>query len=113
MADRHPGNASETNLVHNEKTNHEVKQPVEKADHALDNEEEDDSNVQYPKAFKKLLITLSLCFSIFCLALDNTILATAIPKITDQFGSINDVGWYASSCKLITWTRSVLVVTML
>ncbi len=28
---------------------------------------------------------------------DRTILGTAIPKITDDFHSINDVGWYASS----------------
>jgi MFS family permease len=27
---------------------------------------------------------------------DNTILATAIPKITDQFTSLGDVGWYGS-----------------
>ena len=31
------------------------------------------------------------------LAQDRTILGTAIPKITDDFKSINDVGWYASS----------------
>jgi MFS family permease len=31
------------------------------------------------------------------MALDNTILATAIPRITDQFKSLDDVGWYASS----------------
>jgi hypothetical protein len=29
-------------------------------------------------------------------ALDNTILATAIPRITDQFNSLADVGWYGS-----------------
>lgn len=31
------------------------------------------------------------------MALDNTILATAIPRITDQFKSLDDVGWYGSS----------------
>ena len=29
---------------------------------------------------------------------DTTILATAIPKITDQFKSLDDVGWYGSVC---------------
>ncbi|KAH7322469.1 major facilitator superfamily domain-containing protein [Stachybotrys elegans] len=33
----------------------------------------------------------------FVLALDNTILATAIPQITSDFGSLNDIGWYGSS----------------
>ncbi len=31
------------------------------------------------------------------MAMDNTILATVIPRITDQFESLNDVGWYSSS----------------
>jgi hypothetical protein len=29
-------------------------------------------------------------------AQDNTIIATAIPKITDEFASLDDVGWYGS-----------------
>lgn len=33
---------------------------------------------------------------------DNTILATAIPKITEQFGSLSDISWYASSYLLTT-----------
>ena len=28
--------------------------------------------------------------------LDNSIIATAIPKITDEFTSLPDVGWYGS-----------------
>jgi len=35
--------------------------------------------------------------SMFLVALDRTIIGTAIPKITDDFHSINDVGWYASA----------------
>lgn len=31
---------------------------------------------------------------------DQTIIATAIPKITDQFGALNDVGWYGSAYML-------------
>jgi len=33
---------------------------------------------------------------------DNTIIATAIPKITNQFNSLQDVGWYGSSYLLTT-----------
>lgn len=32
--------------------------------------------------------------------LDQTIVATAIPKISDHFKSLNDVGWYASAFSL-------------
>lgn len=36
----------------------------------------------------------SLCLAVLCQALDNTIITTAIPKITDEFKSLDDVGWY-------------------
>jgi MFS family permease len=36
------------------------------------------------------------------MALDNTILATAVPRITDQFNSLDDIGWYASAYLLTT-----------
>lgn len=35
--------------------------------------------------------------SMFLVALDRLIIATAIPRITDDFRSAADVGWYASS----------------
>lgn len=38
----------------------------------------------YPHGFKLFLITVALALSVFCLALDNTIISTAIPRITDQ-----------------------------
>ncbi|KAL1302086.1 hypothetical protein AAFC00_002524 [Neodothiora populina] len=63
-------------------------------------EEEDDTD--YPTSWKLGLITIALCLSVFCMALDNTIIATAIPKITDQFKAINDVGWYGSAYLLTT-----------
>jgi MFS family permease len=33
---------------------------------------------------------------------DNTIIATAIPRITDQFHALNDVGWYGAAYLLTT-----------
>ena len=33
---------------------------------------------------------------------DNTIIATAIPRITDQFNAVNDVGWYGAAYLLTT-----------
>ncbi|KAJ6579575.1 major facilitator superfamily domain-containing protein [Mycena vulgaris] len=58
--------------------------------------------VEYPEGLKLGLITLALCLSVFLVALDNTIIATAIPKITDQFQSLDDVGWYGSAYLLTT-----------
>jgi len=51
---------------------------------------------------KLLVINLASCLAVFCVALDNTIIATAIPRITDQFGALNDVGWYGSAYLLTT-----------
>ncbi|KAJ5542629.1 Major facilitator superfamily domain general substrate transporter [Penicillium sp. DV-2018c] len=57
---------------------------------------------EYPNAWRLVLITIALCLCVFCVALDNTIIATAIPKITDQFNSLEDVGWYGSAYLLTT-----------
>lgn len=54
-------------------------------------------DVQYPGIFKLSLIMTGLMLSMFLVGLDNTIISTAIPKITDQFHALGDVGWYASA----------------
>lgn len=38
-------------------------------------------------------IILALCLAVFLVALDQTIIATAVPKITDEFKAMDDVGW--------------------
>lgn len=62
----------------------------------------DEDVIEYPHGAKLAIISASLCLAVFLMALDNTIIATAIPKITDQFKSLDDVGWYASSYLLTT-----------
>lgn len=51
----------------------------------------------YPQGTRFLLVTIGLILSIFITALDSTIISTAIPRITSQFGSIHDIAWYGSS----------------
>ena len=70
--------------------------------------EEDDDNFEYPTKWKLTAITVALCLSVFCMALDNTIIATAIPRITDQFKALNDVGWYGSSYLLTTCATQLM-----
>lgn len=93
---------------------------VEETKESVEGEEKQD-DTEYPSAWRLLLITIALCLCVFCVALvcvewvlcksrygnlrylqDNTIIATAIPKITDQFNSLQDVGWYGSSYLLTT-----------
>jgi len=44
-------------------------------------------------AVQFIVILIALIFAIFCVALDNTIIVTAIPRITDGYRTLNDVGW--------------------
>ena len=52
------------------------------------------SNVEnYPTGAKLALTLLSVYLSVFLVALDRTIIATALPEITNKFHSFGDVGW--------------------
>lgn len=54
----------------------------------------------YPSSWKLVVITVGLSLSIFLAALDSTIIAVAIPSITDQFGSIANIAWYGTG---VSW----------
>ncbi|KEZ41294.1 Uncharacterized protein SAPIO_CDS7389 [Scedosporium apiospermum] len=51
----------------------------------------------YPSGLKLTFIVVALVLSVFLFSLDQTIVATAIPRITDEFKSIDDISWYGSS----------------
>lgn len=75
-------------------------QPVEVEKDANDELNREISRINtadYPSAFPLTMIVIALAASIFLVALDMTIVATAIPKITDQFHSLDQVGWYGSA----------------
>lgn len=52
---------------------------------------------EYPHGAKLISIVVALVLSMFLIALDMTIVATAIPKITDEFHGLEEVAWYGSS----------------
>ncbi|KAJ5225367.1 hypothetical protein N7468_006592 [Penicillium chermesinum] len=89
----------------------EASTPEHKNENDNDNENQNGTPVddgEYPSAWRLALITIALCLCVFCVALDNTIIATAIPKITDQFNSLADVGWYGSSYLLTTCSVTLM-----
>ncbi|PIB02616.1 putative HC-toxin efflux carrier TOXA [Cercospora beticola] len=43
------------------------------------------------------LILIALNISIFCVALMNVIIPVSVPKITDEFHSLDSIGWYAAA----------------
>ncbi|KAF9634907.1 hypothetical protein BFW01_g5802 [Lasiodiplodia theobromae] len=68
----------------------------------------DDSNVEpkhaidapadeYPTGWKLGSVVVALVLAVFLASLDMNIVATAIPKITDQFHALDDIGWYGSA----------------
>ncbi|KAJ7124279.1 major facilitator superfamily domain-containing protein [Mycena epipterygia] len=69
---------------------------------------EDIATQELPHGVQLGILILALCLSVFVVALDNTIIATAIPKITDQFKSFDDVGWYGSAYLLSTASTQLL-----
>ncbi|EFX06554.1 efflux pump antibiotic resistance protein [Grosmannia clavigera kw1407] len=95
----------------------EKKEAVEAEDEehgTVDGESTADDNDDYPKGAKLAIIVLALCLCVFLMSLDfvspgllplepphsltgQTIVATAIPKITDEFHGLSDVAWYGSA----------------
>ena len=57
----------------------------------------EDDDVRLPRGLKLCVILLSLILSILLVALDMTVIATTIPQITDEFQSLEQVGWYGSA----------------
>ncbi len=60
------------------------------------------NDLYQPKSLKFWLILLSNFLALFLVALDRTIVATAVPRITDEFHSLGDIGWYAAAYMLTT-----------
>ncbi|CAD6440315.1 f72fe993-4980-4da0-8abe-6078e8183b03 [Sclerotinia trifoliorum] len=70
---------------------------AEVVDGEVNNNGQVEDGLEYPKALAMVMIVVALSLSIFLVSLDMTIVATAIPKITDQFHGLDLVGWYGSA----------------
>jgi len=97
-----PPPASSPNTVNPEHPDKEksTTEVIAKEDTADDTTPEDES--RYLHGPKLAILSIGLCLTTFVIALDNTIIATAIPRITTVFNSLEDVGWYGSSYLLTT-----------
>ncbi|KAI1077292.1 efflux pump [Whalleya microplaca] len=56
-----------------------------------------DNSNEYVTGIKLALIVASVALACFLMLLDTMVVSTAIPRITDTFNSLPDVGWYASA----------------
>ncbi|KAF4470261.1 major facilitator superfamily transporter [Fusarium albosuccineum] len=74
----------------------EEQEDVDVTDGTIDGGD-DLSEDEYPSGIKMFFIVLALVLSVFLFSLDLTIVATAIPKITEEFQGLDKVGWYGAS----------------
>ncbi|KAK9774085.1 putative Major facilitator superfamily (MFS) profile domain-containing protein [Seiridium cardinale] len=65
--------------------------------------EEPEKAAEYIKGATLALVMISISIVYFLNMLDTTVLATAIPYITDEFNSLLDIGWYGSAYTLATY----------
>lgn len=105
----------------------EANQLKTEASNSQDDSQTDETH--YPSDMTALVVMASVWLAFFLVALvstglnfcvvlhlspandssqDRTILATAVPRITDQFHSIDDVGWYASAYMLTGCSSQLL-----
>ncbi|KAI9691905.1 MAG: hypothetical protein M1822_007978 [Bathelium mastoideum] len=69
----------------------------EKANNVITTDSSEDFELQYVTGVKLVLIVAGVALGCFLMLVDTMVISTAIPRITDQFKSLADVGWYASS----------------
>ncbi|KAJ5159023.1 uncharacterized protein N7500_008674 [Penicillium coprophilum] len=78
--------------------NDEKRLRLEKAETAPEQQDpEPDFNL-----WQQVPVFIAMSLGIFILGLDNTIVGTATPTISDEFNSITDIGWYGSAYQLTT-----------
>lgn len=61
-----------------------------------------ENDLYKPKSPMFWLTLLCNFMALFLVALDRTIIATAVPRISDEFNALGDIGWYGSAYMLTT-----------
>lgn len=61
----------------------------------------DDDDAIYPSGIQLGMALVSLCVTGILSGLDLTIVATAVPSLTNYFKAIEDIGWYSSSFSVV------------
>ena len=87
----------------------------------------EEDSTEYPNGWRVTLVMIAIYLSAFLVAIvspllstvrkvhpnptlqDRTIVATAVPNVTNEFNSLGDVGWYGSSYMLTSCAFQLLV----
>ncbi|KAK8005536.1 MFS multidrug transporter [Apiospora arundinis] len=77
--------------------------PADNANNGVTNvQDEEIIEPVYPGTMKLVPISIAMGLAIFILGLDNTIVGTATPTITNEFHSLTGIGWYGSAYRVTT-----------
>ncbi|KAK8017636.1 MFS multidrug transporter, partial [Apiospora rasikravindrae] len=63
-------------------------------------QEKTGESVEYISGFRLLAVMIAVVLAAFLMLLDISIISTAVPRITSDFHSLPDVGWYAGAYQL-------------
>ncbi|KAI1389670.1 major facilitator superfamily domain-containing protein [Hypoxylon trugodes] len=67
-----------------------------------EHKKDEDENHDYLQGFQLFAVVACTTLVFFLLMLDTSILTTAIPRITSDFHSLADVGWYGAAFQLVS-----------
>ncbi|KAI1323797.1 MFS toxin efflux pump [Xylariaceae sp. FL0255] len=81
---------------------HDAPAAMNNAPPRREDDEDEDDEPDYLQPRELIPVFLAMSLGIFILGLDNTIIGTATPTITNEFHSLADFGWYGSAYRLAT-----------
>jgi EmrB/QacA subfamily drug resistance transporter len=81
---------------HRPSQNEDPKQVFSDSDQPTKPESESDPD-DYPHGLHLIIIIAAIIMTVFLTSLDQTIVGTAVPKITNEFGGLEKVSWYGSA----------------
>lgn len=61
---------------------------------------------EWAHGFQLFTILTAVTFVVFLMLLDGTIVVAAVPRITDEFNSLDDIGWYGAAYQLGRYMNS-------
>ncbi|KAF2499669.1 efflux pump antibiotic resistance protein [Lophium mytilinum] len=80
-----------------ERTTEDAKPDAIKGSSQGREESNETRNIAYLRSWRLLLVISSLCLGTLLVAIDTTIIAVAVPKISTYFGTFDDIQWYGSA----------------
>ena len=108
-ADISPGPSNSSSFEPVKSGNHNLREDIEKETaHQQHHTTQETKSPEYITGLPFGLVILSIFLVTFLTFLDTSIISTAIPRITDDFHSLPDVGWYGSAYQLASATLQPL-----